>query len=93
MGIGDRHNGNIMITHDGHLFHIDFGHILGNFKSKFGVKRERAALVFTPEMAYVIGGKLYQKSKEYKAFLQLSARAFTSLRNHASLFINLFSLV
>lgn len=28
-----------MISNSGYLFHIDFGHFLGNVKEKFGIKR------------------------------------------------------
>ena len=33
---------------------IDFGHFLGNFKSKYGLARETAPFVFTPAQARVL---------------------------------------
>jgi phosphatidylinositol-4,5-bisphosphate 3-kinase len=44
------------IKQNGELFHIDFGHFLGHFKYKYGIKRERAPFVFTDEFLNVLGG-------------------------------------
>jgi len=90
LGIGDRHNDNIMITKTGKLFHIDFGHFLGNYKKKFGVKRERAPFVFTPVFAYVMGGK---ESQEFSQFTELCCTAYNIVRKHANVFINLFAMM
>lgn len=90
LGLGDRHNDNLMVTTNGLFFHIDFGHFLGNIKRKFGVKRERAPFVFTPDLAYVMGGR---GGVLYKRFVQLCTDAYNVLRRHAALFVTLFSMM
>jgi len=45
--------------------HIDFGHFLGNFKSKFGVKRERVPFVLTDDFIHIITKGGTKDSKEF----------------------------
>jgi len=90
MGIGDRHNDNVMLSKQGHLFHIDFGHFLGNFKSKFGIKRERAPFVMTPDFAYVLGDK---GSEKFEQFVGHCCQAYSIMRKHSHMLITLFSLM
>ncbi|KAL4497869.1 hypothetical protein ABPG72_000624 [Tetrahymena utriculariae] len=90
LGIGDRHPDNIMISQTGHLFHIDFGHFLGNFKKKLGIDRERAPFVFTEEMAFVMGGK---DSAEFKNFTDYCTQAYNLIRKQGNFIINIFLLM
>jgi len=101
LGIGDRHSDNILIGERGHLFHIDFGHFLGNFKSKAGFKRERCKLVFTQTMKQVIDADPTNpsrrssrgKTKLYKEFEDNCGHAFRIMREKYRLLISLFLLM
>lgn len=90
LGIGDRHNDNIMLRQDGTLFHIDFGHFLGNFKTKFGIKRETAPFVFTPMYLYMMGGA---SSPIYRYFVEVACEAYNIIRRYSHSFMMLFMLM
>lgn len=85
-----------MLSHSLHLqlFHIDFGHILGHFKEKFGIRRERVPFVLTHDFVYIINkGKTDRETDEFKTFKQLCETAFLLLRSHGCLIISLFSMM
>lgn len=64
--------------------------VLGNAQMFLNIKRDRAPFVFTPDMAYVMGGIL---TDQFKYFKELCCKAYNILRHNAAVFINLFAMV
>lgn len=94
LGVADRHSDNIMVKKTGQLFHIDFGHILGHFKEKFGFRRERVPFVLTHDFVYVINnGCINREADEFRKFQDLCEEAFLLLRKHGCLILSLFAMM
>ncbi|KAI8980284.1 kinase-like domain-containing protein [Pilobolus umbonatus] len=85
LGVGDRHLDNLLLSPDGHLFHVDFGFILGRDPKPFP-----PPMKLCKEMIEGMGGA---NSQHYMNFQQYCYTAFTTLRRNANLILNLFSLM
>ncbi|XP_076669715.1 phosphatidylinositol 3-kinase 92E isoform X4 [Andrena cerasifolii] len=96
LGIADRHSDNIMVKKTGQLFHVDFGHILGHFKEKFGFRRERVPFVLTNDFVHVINKGQTKKggqAVEFQRFQNHCEQAFLVLRQHGGLILSLFAMM
>eukprot|EP00037_Helgoeca_nana_P032940 m.416038 g.416038 ORF g.416038 m.416038 type:complete len:1031 (+) comp29813_c0_seq1:105-3197(+) len=93
LGIGDRHNDNIMMKRTGELFHIDFGHFLGNWKSKFGIKRERVKFILTPDFVYTLCMGEKKGNARWIRFKDVCKQAYLIVRAKAAFFINLLNMM
>ncbi|KAL0954695.1 hypothetical protein HGRIS_003644 [Hohenbuehelia grisea] len=85
LGVGDRHLDNILLTADGHFFHVDFGYILGRDPKPFP-----PPVKVCKEMVDGMGGA---QSPHYARFKNFCFTAFTILRKSANLILNLVALM
>ncbi len=77
LGVGDRHLDNLLLSSDGHFFHVDFGYILGRDPKPFP-----PPVKVCKEMVDAMGGT---SSPHYARFKAFCYTAFTNLRKNANL--------
>jgi hypothetical protein len=97
LNIKDRHNGNILISEEGHIIHIDFGFIYdispgGDFNF------ESSPFKLTTEMLAVMGMGIEEKKKRinsepFSEFVDGVVRGFLAARPHMDTFIALTNLM
>lgn len=85
LAIKDRHNGNIMYDHDGHILHIDFGFCFDIVPG--GVKFEQSPFKLTREMVRVMGGST--NTQAYKWYEELCVKCFLACRLHMDTIVDM----
>lgn len=85
LGVGDRHNDNLLLTTNGKLFHVDFGFILGR-----DPKPLPPQMKLSKEMVEAMGG---YTSEYFQTFKKHCYAAYLHLRRNSNLILNLFSLM
>lgn len=87
--VKDRHNGNIMLDHEGHIIHIDFGFLLGNSPGS-NIGFEAAPFKLTTEYVDLLGGT---ESKFYQLFVQVCKDCFKVLRKESDQIVSIVQLM
>ncbi|XP_022919444.1 phosphatidylinositol 4-kinase beta [Onthophagus taurus] len=86
--VKDRHNGNILLSSDGHLIHIDFGFILSTSPRNLGF--ETSPFKLTTEFVEVMGG---MDSDMFKYFKILILQGLLAARKHQEMIIPLVEIM
>lgn len=77
LNIKDRHNGNIMLTDEGHLIHIDFGFMLDISPGNINIE---SPIKITDEIFSLLGG---QDGEAFMMYKDLMVKGFYILRKRA----------
>lgn len=85
--IKDRHNGNIMITHEGYMLHIDFGFLLSNAPGN--VRFETAPFKMTQDYVDLLEG---ENSEYFEYFQFLILKGFLAVNKHLNEIITLIKV-
>ncbi|KAI4459127.1 phosphatidylinositol kinase [Holotrichia oblita] len=86
--VKDRHNGNILLSSDGHLIHIDFGFILSTSPRNLGF--ETSPFKLTGEFVEVMGG---MESDMFKYFKILILQGLLAARKHQEMILPLVEIM
>lgn len=84
LGIGDRNLGNILVTKDGYMTHIDFSYILGTDPK---LMEELTEMRITPGMVNMLGGK---QSKEFNELKTKCSSVYSNLKPYTFFWYTLF---
>ena len=76
--VKDRHNGNILLSRDGHLIHIDFGFLFSNSPGG-NMNFESAPFKLTKEYIEIMDGK---DSEMFQYFKALMKQGLYEIRKH-----------
>lgn len=92
----DRHNGNILIDHKGHLIHIDYGFFLSS--SPKNLNFEQAPFKLSPEFCELLMDESsdnwnLKDSKNYQLFKKYMVQGFLAIKKHQDRLLDIVQIM